>query len=176
MSECSSRYALSRAPAKNYDVYVVSASDEQNEALIRAQVEQRKDGELSQIINYLVPKDAAEAKKTEIKDMEFCTMSHQIFLEGEGWLWPQYLWKAVLYKGHDPVYRGKFSTKELIHKLSLVCHWPGMRGDVYQKCASCVICASTQGQERRIKPLLYSIPVHRPFYCIRMGYNTRRWN
>ena len=45
--------ALSRAPAKNYDVCVISASDEQNEALIRAQAEQRKDGELSQIINYL---------------------------------------------------------------------------------------------------------------------------
>ena len=62
--------ALSRALAKNYDVCVVSASDEQNEALIRAQAEQRKDGELSQIINHLegksLPKDAAEAKKTVI--------------------------------------------------------------------------------------------------------------
>ena len=57
--------ALSRVPVKNHDVCVVSASDEENKVLISVQAEQRKDGELSQIINYLEDKslleDAAEA-------------------------------------------------------------------------------------------------------------------
>ena len=43
--------ALSRVPVKNCNVHVVSANDEENEALIRVQAEQRKDGELSQIAN-----------------------------------------------------------------------------------------------------------------------------
>ena len=43
---------MSIALVKNCDMYVVSASDE-NEVLIRVQVEQHKDGELSQITNYL---------------------------------------------------------------------------------------------------------------------------
>ena len=45
-----------------------------------------------------------------------------------------------------------------------------MRGDVYQKCVSCVTCASIRGQGRRSKPSLHSIPVRGPFYCIRMDY------
>ena len=55
---------------KNHDVCVVSASDEETKVLIRVQAEQRKDGEISQIINYLegksLPGDAAEAKKLVI--------------------------------------------------------------------------------------------------------------
>ena len=59
-------------------------------------------------------------------------------------------------------------------------HWPGMRGYVYQKCVSCVTCASTQGQGRRTRPPLYRIPVHGQFFCIEMDYKemdlSRRGN
>ena len=103
--------ALSRAAAKNYDVCVISASDEQNEALIRAQAEQRKDGELSQIINYLegksLPKDAVEAKKTVIAaNQGYFLVDGILYYESSDspgrrrLVVPQYLWKAVLYKGH----------------------------------------------------------------------------
>ena len=51
---------LVRAPVKNLDVHVVSAGDEENKVLIRVQTEQRKDGELSQIINYLEGKSLPE--------------------------------------------------------------------------------------------------------------------
>ena len=51
---------------KNCEVHVVSVSDE-NKVLIRVQAEQRKDGALSQIINYLegrsLPEDAYAVKK-----------------------------------------------------------------------------------------------------------------
>ena len=60
---------MSIALIKNCDIRVVSASDE-NEVLIRVQVEQHKDGELSQITNYLdgksLPEDASESKKIVI--------------------------------------------------------------------------------------------------------------
>ena len=56
-------------PVKNFEVHVISASDE-NKILIRVQAEQRKDGALSQIINYLegrsLPEDAYAAKKIVI--------------------------------------------------------------------------------------------------------------
>jgi len=50
---------------------------------------------------------------------------------------PRHLHKAVL---HDPVYAGHFSAKKLLQKVSAMYHWPGMRGDVYEKCSSCVTC------------------------------------
>ena len=40
-------------------------------------------------------------------------------------------------------------------------------------CASCVTCASTQGQRRRTWPPLHSIPVHGQFYCIEMDYKEK---
>ena len=93
---------------------------------------------------------------------------------------PKYLQKAVLDEGNDPVYAGHFSAKNLIQKISLMYYWPGMRGDVYKKCARCVACASVQGQGRRAKPPLHSIPVNGPFHCIGMDHKkmelSRRGN
>ena len=55
-------------------MHVVSASDE-NEVLIRVQVEQCKDGELSQITNYLdgksLPEDPSESKSDCCKSRLF---------------------------------------------------------------------------------------------------------
>ena len=53
---------------KNCDACIVSTSADEDEVLVRVQVEQRKDGESCQIIDYLegkgLPVEAAEAKKT----------------------------------------------------------------------------------------------------------------
>ena len=35
--------------------------------------------------------------------------------------------------------------------------------DVHQVCESCVVCLSTQGQQKRPQPLLQCIPVGEPF-------------
>ena len=39
---------------------------------------------------------------------------------------------------------------------------------VHKKCESCLVCATTQGQERRQNPELHSIPVGESFSCIGM--------
>ena len=168
--------ALSRAPVKNCDVCVVSTTANEDEVLVRVQAEQRKDGELCQIIDYLegkgLPAEAAEAKKTVIAaNQGYFLVDGVLYYESTDnpgrrtLIVPRYLRKAVLDEGHDPVYAGHFSAKKLIQKLSQVYYWSGMRGDVYQKYASCVTCtcASTQGQGRKSKPTLHSIPVHDHF-------------
>ena len=60
--------------------------------------------------------------------------------------------------------------KKLLGKLKRAYYWKGMKQDVYQKCLSCVVCASVQGQERKIKPPLKSIQVGGPFECIGMDF------
>ena len=92
---------------KNRDVHVVSASDEENKVLIRVQAEQRKDGELSQIINYLegksLPKDAAEAKKTVIAaNQGYFLVDGILYYESSDsprrrrLVVPQHLWKDMI--------------------------------------------------------------------------------
>ena len=39
-----------------------------------------------------------------------------------------------------------------------------------KKCESCLICATTQGQERRQNPELHRIPVGEPFACVGMDF------
>ena len=173
--------ALSRAPVENCDVRTVAASDGQEKVLIRVQAEQRKDSELFHLINYLegkgLPEDMTEAKKVvSAANRGYFLVDGVLYYEStdtpgrKRLVVPQHLRKAVLDEGHDPVYAGHFSAKKLVQKLSIMYHWPGMRGDAYQKCASCVLCASTQGQGRRTKPPLHSIPVNGPFYCIGMDF------
>ena len=41
---------------------------------------------------------------------------------------------------------------------------------MYKVCESCVVCASTQGQERQKKPPLKCIPVGEPFECLGMNF------
>ena len=133
------------------------------------------------INNYLegktLPEGATEAKKMVITaNQGYFLVDGILYYESSDspgrrrMVVPQHLRKAVLDEGHDPVYAGHFSAKKLIQKLSLVYHWPGMRGDVHQKCASCVTCASTQGWGKRNKPPLHSITVYGPFCCIAMDY------
>ena len=45
-----------------------------------------------------------------------------------------------------------------------------MRAAVYKICESCVVCASTQGQEWQKKPPLKCIPVGEPFECLGMDF------
>jgi len=58
---------------------------------------------------------------------------------------PHHLRQQVLNENHDVIFAGDFSAKKLKKKLDF---WPGMMGDVYKKCACCVVCTSVQGQGR----------------------------
>ena len=68
------------------------------------------------------------------------------------------------------IFAGHFSAKKLKKKLVLLYYWPGMMGDVYKKCASCIVCASVQGQGRRSKPPLKNFPVSGPFEVVGMDF------
>ena len=173
--------ALSRAPVRNCDVRAVTTSDEEDGTLVRVCTEQKKDRELSQLINYLeskqLPEDAAESKViVNAANHGYFVLDGVLYYESADTpgrrrlVVPAHLREAVLNEAHDPVYAGHFSAKKLIQKLSLMYHWPGMRGDAHKKSAACVTCASIQGQGRRTKPPLHSIPVGGPFHCIGMDF------
>ena len=74
---------------------------------------------------------------------------------------PQHLREAVLDdEGHDPVYAGHFYAKKLMQKLSLVYHWPGIRGDVIPEvCFLCNLCIYTRpGKEIQATSSQHSSP------------------
>ena len=48
-----------------------------------------------------------------------------------------------------------------------------MSSMIFKKCESCLVCATTQGQERRQNPELHSIPVGEPFACIGMDFKEK---
>ena len=58
----------------------------------------------------------------------------------------------------------------MLQKLKQYFYWPGMSSMIFKKCKSCLVCATTQGQERRQNPELHSIPVGEPFACIGMDF------
>ena len=173
--------ALSRAPVQNCDVRAVATSDEEDGTLVRVRTEQQKDKELSQLISYLeskqLPEDAKESKTiVNAANHGYFMVDGVLYYEPADTpgrrrlVMPTHLREAVLDEAHDSKYAGHFSAKKLIQKLSLMYHWPGMRGDAYKKSATCVTCASTQGQGRWTKPPLHSIPVGGPFHCIGMDF------
>ena len=83
---------------------------------------------------------------------------------------PAHLRQRIVDENHDPIFAGHFSVKKLLGKLKRVYYWQGMKQDVYQKCLSCVVYASVQGQERKTKPPLKSIQVGGPFECVGMDF------
>ena len=160
----------------------VESVDSSNEPVLgRVQAEQRKDPELCKLIEYLekaeLPEDSKEATwiATKANQNHFMVNGVLYFEPADSQgkrrlVVPQHLRRAVLDEAHDPVYAGHFSAKKLLQKVRALYYWTGMRGDAYEKCSSCVTCASTQGQGRRTKPPLHSILVSGPFDCIGMDY------
>ena len=67
---------------------------------------------------------------------------------------PAHLRQCIVDENHDPIFAGHFSVKKLLGKLKRAYYWQGMKQDVYQKCLSFAVCASVQGQERKIRPPL----------------------
>ena len=136
---------------------------------------------VNQLISYLedkqLPEDAVESKRIlNTASLGYFMVDEVLYYESADTagrrrlVVPMHLREAVLDEAHDPIYAGHFSAKKLIQKLGLMYHWPGMRRDAYKKSAACVTCASTQGQGRRTKPPLHSIPVGGPFHCIGMNF------
>ena len=170
---------LSRAPVK--DSGTVRVIVDQDPVLAKVQREQRQDGELNDLIQYLETKVLPE---DEVRRQKVLASAQQGYYIVDGILYfesaevpdrcrlvvPTHLRQRIVEEHHDPIFAGHFSEKKLLGKFKRMYYWQGMRQDAHQKCTSCVVCASVQGQERRVKPPLKSIQVGGPFECIGMDF------
>ena len=170
---------LSRAPVE--DSGTVRVIVDQDPVLAKVQREQRQDGELNDLIQYLETKVLPE---DEVRRQKVLVSAQQGYYIVDGILYfesaevpdrrrlvvPTHLRQRIVEEHHDPIFAGHFSEKKLLGKLKRMYYWQGMRQDTHQKCTSCVVCASVQGQERRVKPPLKSIQVGGPFECIGMDF------
>ena len=173
---------LSRAPAEGSgEVRVIVNQVMEDPVLAKVQKEQRQDEELGDLIKYLetkiLPKDEVRRQKVLISAQQgYYIVDGVLYFEAtevpdrRRLVVPTHLRQRIVDEHHDPVFAGHFSAKKLLGKLKRLYYWQGMRQDVYQKCSSCVVCASVQGQERRVRPPLKSIQVGGPFECIGMDF------
>ena len=70
---------------------------------------------------------------------------------------PEKLKQEVLSENHKAVFAGHFSPKRMFDKLSQCYYWQGICEDIQKVCETCVVCASTQGQERRKRSRFYIV-------------------
>ena len=171
--------SLSRAPVSV--CMVNNGTKTSDPVLTKVQQEQRQDIALKVLIEYLenqtLPVDPKEALEvTSLARKGYYLVNGVLYYEGADMpgrrrlVVPRHLRKQVVEENHDAIFAGHFSSKKTQRKISQLYFWLGMAGDVYQKCLSCMTCASTQGQSRRAKPPLKSIPVSGPFDCIAMDF------
>ena len=174
--------ALSRAREEASPVTGVLRIESETEDPLVAQIrsQQRKSKELAQLILYLekktLPEDPGEVKKVVTQCQKgFYLLDGVLYYEDSAAsgrrriVVPEHLRKEVLSENHEAVFAGHFSPKRMFNKLSQYYYWQGMRGDIQKVCETCIVCASTQGQERRKKPLLHCIPGE-PFECVGMDF------
>ena len=180
--------ALSRAPANNAReeaspvTGVLRIESETEDPLVtRIRSQQCESKELAQLILYLekktLPEDPGEVKEVVTQCQKgFYLLDGVLYYENSAVsgrrriVVPEHLQKEVLSENHEAVFAGHFSPKRMFNKLSQYYYWQGMRGDIQNVCETCIVCASTQGQERRKKPLLHCIPVGEPFECVAMDF------
>ena len=145
----------------------------------KIQTSQREDTDLLRLIEYLengsLPEDPVAAKKIATQALKgYYLVDGILFFEDSTiserrrMVVPTQLRRQVLLENHSAVFAGHFGPKKLLQRVSQQYYWPGMKGDTYQVCKSCVTCLSTQGHERRTKPPLKCIEVGEPFECIGM--------
>ena len=170
--------ALSRAPLSPERVMHIEM-EAVGSLTRRIQTSQREDADLSQLIEYMghgsLPEDPVAAKKVATQALKgYYLVDGILYFEDSTvpgrrrMVVPAQLRRQILLENHSAVFSGHFGPKKLMQRVSQYYYWPGMRGDVYQVCKSCVTCLSTQGHERRSKPPLKCIDVGKPFECVGM--------
>jgi len=125
----------------------------------------------------VLPEDPQEARVVvNLSKKGFFLVDDFLYFEGAGVtdqrrvVVPNHLKQRILDEHHDEAYAGHFSVKKMIQRIAQHFYWTGMKGDIYKKCASCVVCASVSGQSNRDRPALVNIPVGGPFECIGMDF------
>ena len=180
--------ALSRAPVQSGTtpddtgmvLQVVAAYPE--ETLLQSiRTQQSEDKEIVNLINYLekkmLPADGKEAQHTAaVAKKGYFVLDGVLYYESSDvpgrrrLVVPEQLRDKVVSENHDVLFAGHFSAKKMLNKLKQYFYWPGMSSLIFQKCESCLTCATAQGQERKQNPALQSIPVGEPFSCIGMDF------
>ena len=85
---------------------------------------------------------------------------------------PKHLKQKIVDEYHNEAYAGDFSVK-MSQLIGQYFYWTGMKGDIYKKCSSCVMCASVSGQGNRERPALVSISAEVPLNAL--GWISLRW-
>ena len=180
--------ALSRAPVKVevtpdsvcLVMQVVPVYPEET-LLQNIRAHQSEDKEIVDITNYLekkkLPTDPKKAQHiAAIAKKGYFVLDGVLYYESNDvpgrrrLVVPEQLRDKVVTENHDAVFSGHFSAKKMLNRLKHYFYWPGMGSLVYKKCESCLVCATTQDQERRQNPELHSIPVGEPFSCVGMDF------
>ena len=170
--------ALSRAPLSPERVMHIEM-EAVGSLTRRIQTSQKEDADLSQLIEYMghgsLPEDPVAAKKVATQALKgYYLVDGILYFEDstvpgrQRMMVPAQLRRQILLENHSAVFSGHFGPKKLMQRVSQYYYWPGMRGDVYQVCKSCVTCLSTQGHKRRSRPPLKCIDVGEPFECVGM--------
>ena len=170
--------ALSRAPLSPGKVMHIEM-EVVGSLTSKIQESQREDKDLLQLIEYMengsLPEDPVAAKKIATQALKgYYFVDGILFFEDSAvsgrrrMVVPTQSRRQVLLENHSAVFAGHFGPKKLLQQVSQQYYWPGMKGDAYQVCKSCITCLSTQGHERRTKPPLKCIDVGEPFECIGM--------
>ena len=180
--------ALSRAPVESKETRVLQMSLKANHpaqginsSLQQVQLEQRKDGKLVKIMDFLtnqmLPTDPQEAKVVlATAKGGYHMVDGILYYEGADSpdrrrvVVPQHLQQQILDEHHDLPFSGHFAARKMSQRISQYFYWKGLKSDVYRKCSSCVVCASVKGQGNRGIPPLVNIPVGGPFDCVGMDF------
>ena len=179
--------ALSRAPTDGEMTGGKEGSDVQRvlqpvlpqPSMQKVQLEQSKDKELVQLVNFLtkkaLPDDPSEAKLVlSLARKGYYVVDGILYYEGADIphrrcvVVPEHLKQEILDDHHHSPFPGHFAAKKMAQWISQYFFWRGFKADVYKKCASCIPCVSVKGQGQKGRPLLVSIPVGGAFDCIGM--------
>ena len=172
--------ALSRNPVPVADILQVEAKGESTPSSAECESDigrlQRRDGELSVILDYLekdiLPTDVRQARKLAVESPNFEVIDGVLCYENPATpgLWriavPKSLRPTLLKESHAGKFVGHFAEKKLYATLRTKYWWKGMRAEVRKYCRSCLMCASRKGPGRAQHPQLQPIAVGGPFHMV----------
>ena len=139
-------------------------------------VQQQKDKELKEIVQFLIdgslPDDDKTARKVALQGSSFAVTDGVLYFvdskrnNRKRCVVPGHLRNQIMEENHSGPMSGHFSGQKLYNALVTHWWWQGMYNDVTAYCRSCPQCAIVNAAGRVNKPPLHPIPVERPFQII----------
>ena len=139
-------------------------------------MEQRKDKELREILDYLecgaLPDDDSRARKIVLQGSQFAVIDEILYFidpkqkNQRRVAVPEHLRQQIMREVHSSPYSGHFSGQRLYNTLATRWWWEGTFSDAKKFVKSCPECAIVMGSGRVNKPPLHPIPVSRPFQIL----------